>query len=170
MSEWAPAFVHFVRGLPVDLHAQQPVAPITPAGLRHFVPVRAKPYEILHSLPRDRVTSEEASPPQDRVVATDREYLAHESKELPLARADVPIHPADLVVLAIPVVVSSLRASQLVAVGEAGHPLRERKRGKEIALYPFAHTHDGTRLRGPLDTPVPALIPVRPVLVAFPVP
>ena len=49
----------------------------------------------------------------------------------------VPIDPADLIVLAIGVVVAALRSPHFVAATEHRHPLRQEQGGEHVALLPF---------------------------------
>ena len=46
---------------------------------------------------------------------------------------ELPVDPAELVVLAVGVVVAALRAAELVAGEQHRHPLREQERGEEVA-------------------------------------
>ena len=50
----------------------------------------------------------------------------------------VPVDPAQLVVLAVDVVVALLGAAQLVAVRDHRHALGQQQRGEEVALLPLA--------------------------------
>ena len=58
-----------------------------------------------------------------------------------------PVDPADLVVLAVGVVVALLRAIQLVAGQQHGHALREEQRGQQVAHLAAAQRDDRARRR-----------------------
>ena len=57
--------------------------------------------------------------------------------QIVMAGRSLPIHPTDLVVLAICVVVAGLRPPALVAGHDHRRPLREQQRGQEIADLPL---------------------------------
>ena len=62
----------------------------------------------------------------------------------------VPVGPADLVVLAVGVVVAALRLAELVAAADHRHALREQQRRHEVALLPLAQLeHAPDRRSGP---------------------
>jgi hypothetical protein len=62
------------------------------------------------------VSLEETPPPEDRVAAAQRDELGGEAQQPTINRR--PVKPADLVVLAVGVVVASLGAAELVATQE----------------------------------------------------
>ena len=78
---------------------------------------------------------------------------------------EVPVDPADLVVLGVDVVVPLLGAADLVAVGQHRHPLREEEGGHEIALGLLARGDDLRVVGRPLD----AVVPRHVVVVTVPV-
>src|SRR3989441_7906996 len=79
----------------------------------------------------------------------------------------VPIHPADLVVLAVRVVVPALSPAQFVAVQDHRHPLRAEQGGQHVALDALAHPADARRLGRSLGAPVLAVVGVRAVTVVL---
>src|SRR5438876_4890257 len=77
-----------------------------------------------------------------------------------------PIEPADLVVLAISVVIPVLRPSPLIAAGQHRHALRKKKRRQEISALPFAQGIDLRVIRRPFCAAIPGLIIIVAVVVA----
>src|SRR4029077_4683846 len=68
--------------------------------------------------------------------------LACELEKLILLFVAIPIEPADLVVLAISVIVAFLRSARFVAAAEHWHTLGKKKCGQEIPPLPFAQGVD----------------------------
>ena len=110
---------------------------------------------------------EEPTPLQHRVLLPDADHPTHEAQEVPLLRAQGPVQPGKLVVLAIGVVVPALAVAQLVAAAEHGNALRQQHRGQQVALLPLAQRqHMGVAGR-PLHPAVPAQIVVGAVAVVL---
>ena len=80
---------------------------------------------------------------------------------LVLFRAHRPVHPGDLVVLAVGVVVASLGAPDLVAGQQHRDALRQQQRGEEVALLPRPQREHRLVVGRALDAAVPG-----PVVVA----
>ena len=97
--------------------------------------------------------------------AAQREGGAREGEEL-LVRM-LPIHPREVGIVTVGIVVAELRAAELVAMGEERHALRERERGQHAARHARAPAEDA-RVRGwPLDAPVAGAVVVRAVAALF---
>src|SRR6266542_2219266 len=77
----------------------------------------------------------------------------------------VPRRPADLVVLAIRVVVASLRVSELVAAADHRHTDRQQQRGHDVSALPVAQLQDSPIRGGAFDPAVPAEILILAVTV-----
>src|SRR5207248_6024866 len=67
----------------------------------------------------------------------------------------IPVHPGDLVVLAIAVVVATLCPAELIAVQQHRHALCEEKGREEVALLLFAERDDPGIVRLALGAAVP---------------
>src|ERR1700751_2490874 len=89
-----------------------------------------------------------------------------EIERLVLFLINLPIKPADLVVLAISVVIAILRPAPLIAAGQHGHALRKKKCRQEIPPLPFAQSIDLGLVGGPFDAAIPRKIIVVAILVA----
>ena len=70
-------------------------------------------------------------------------------------RGGWPVHPGDLAVLAVGVVIAPLGAAHLVARGQHRHPLGQQQRGQEVALLPLAQPENPGVVRGALGAAVP---------------
>ena len=79
----------------------------------------------------------------------------------------VPVEPADLVVLAIGVVVAALRAPDLVAHQQHRRPEREQGQGQEVLDLAVAQRLDGGIVGRPFDAAIPAEVVVGAVAVVF---
>ena len=90
-----------------------------------------------------------------------------ELEKLVLFFVALPMEPADLVVLAISVVVAVLRPAPLIAAGQHRHALRKEKRRQKISALPIAQGIDLRVIRRSFDAAVPREIIIVAVLVAF---
>src|SRR5678816_4485773 len=98
-----------------DQHAERPRVLVVPIAGIHLVTERMAPAHVLVlaiDLPR---ALEEGIASQTGRVLAQREQLSDECSEPHTVLGEVPIDPADLVVLAVRIVVASLRAAELVA-------------------------------------------------------
>ena len=79
----------------------------------------------------------------------------------------IPVDPRQLVVLAVHVVVDSLSAAQLVAVGDHRDTLGEHEGRQEVALLTVAQLDDVLVIRVSLDAAVPRTIVIRAIRAAL---
>ena len=93
------------------------------------------------------------------------DQVAGEREERALALVEIPVDPADLVVLGVDVVVPLLGAADLVAVRQHRHPLREEQGGHQIALGLLARGED----LGVFGRSLHAVVPRQVVIVTVPV-
>src|SRR5262249_1631050 len=84
---------------------------------------------------------------------------------LPLC--EIPVNPADFVVLAVGIVVSSLGAPDLVAGGKHRDAVRQKESRQKIASLAASDLQNGGIARRTLDAAVPAPILVATVAVTF---
>ena len=140
---------------------------IRPVLLRHLRAVGADPGDVLGLHPGVRLAGEEGTPSQNGVVLHDLDDVAYEVAQLLASFADLPVEPADLVVLAVGVVVAQLRAADLVATEQHGHALGEEQRGQEVALHAVARPLNPRRLGLALGAPVAAVVLVAAVVVVL---
>src|SRR5581483_1405890 len=86
----------------------------------------------------------------------DRDHLADEADQGAIVIADRrPVDPADLVALAIGVVVAALGAPELVAREQHRRAERQQQGGEEIALLALAQLPDRRIVGRALDAAVP---------------
>src|SRR5688572_23939349 len=105
-----------------------------PFGIGHFAAVRLQPDDVLDPRTTYRATLKKMPAPQNRVLAAQPDHAYEELKQLPPVGRGGPVEPGDFVVLAVRVVVATLRASDLVAAEDHRHPLRKHQRGYQIAF------------------------------------
>src|SRR5439155_26283118 len=104
----------------------------------------------------DPPSLEKAAPVQQRVPPAELRQALHERDQCLVLVAQAPANPAQLVVLAVRVVVAALRAPQLVAGEQYPHALRQEQRREEIPLLLRAQReHVGIVGRAP-DAAIPA--------------
>ncbi len=71
------------------------------------------------------------------------DHKSDEFSEVPVFERDIfPIEPGNLVVMAVGVVVASLRAADLVAGEQHRDPERQQQGGDQVALLEFAQGSD----------------------------
>ena len=115
----------------------------------------------------DDLTAEERPPPQHRICRADREEAAREVEQASLPLVQIPVDPAGLIVLAVGVVVATLRARKLVTERDHRHALRQGEGRQDVAHGSIAGFENGRIARRPLDPPVATEIVARAVLVVF---
>jgi hypothetical protein len=158
----SPAFVTFVRRPPRDQHPQETVLRIRPIRVGHLRAVRPDPHHVLLATAVEH-PAEERAPPQHGIRPEDLQRLPGEPQHVQVSA--FPVEPAELVVLAVGVVVPLLRAPDLVAAEEHPYALGEDERGHQVALHPLADLDDLRLVTRSLDTPVGGEVLVGPVLV-----
>src|SRR6185437_10114216 len=96
-----PAVVDFIGCIAVDEHADGVGIAILPIAVRHLLPIRANPAQVLGTALERRFAAKEVPPTQNRVGMPDVEALAGEREEVPLSIVEIAFHPRDLVVLGV---------------------------------------------------------------------
>src|SRR5660398_245726 len=114
-----------------------------------------------------RPTAEERVLAQHRRVAAQPQQLADQAEQGNLVRADVPVHPGDLVVLAVGVVVAVLGAPHLIARQQHRHAGGQQQGSQQVALQLATDGVDGRVVGRTLDAAVPGPVLVVPVPVAL---
>src|SRR5262249_61326475 len=104
---------------------------------------------------------------QPRCAPPDREPVASDAEHLLAPRVEHPVPPADVVVLAVGVVVAALRAADLVALAEHGDALGEGEAGEQVARETVAQANHVRPLRLALDAPIVAPVGVAAVVVVL---
>src|SRR5205823_5052840 len=92
---------------------------------------KLEPGQILDIRAGQEQALEVAAPAQHRVVAAKRDHSTRELQQRALLLVQVPVEPAELVVLTVPVVVAVLCTRNLVTTEQHRHALREQQRGEE---------------------------------------
>src|SRR5215211_3880350 len=96
-----------------------------PFCVSHLVTVCTDPRDVLYIRTTNLAAAEETSPAQARMFAAQCDDATGELKEMLMLRVEVPVVPADFIILAICVVVAALRASNLIAATQHRYALRE---------------------------------------------
>src|SRR5215211_3226476 len=108
---------------------------------------------------------EEAGAAETGMGVAQRDQVASELEEGTRTPIEVPVDPADLIVLGVDVVVPPLRAADLIAMRQHRHSLREEERCHQIALGLLAGGDD----LGVLARSLHAMVPRHIVIVTIPV-
>src|SRR2546427_4756092 len=159
--------VDLVEAVPAQAKAETPRQWIGPVLLGHLLAVRAKPGEVLHFRAANAAAVEELAAAEHRMMLAKPDDLLRELEHVSRGRLEAPIHPGQLVVLAVRIVVALLRASQLVAVEQHGHAEREHQRGEEGAFGPLPLIEDPRVVGGPFGAAVPREIVVVAVAIVL---
>ena len=109
------------------------------------------------------------APAQHPVGCPQPSEAAKEGTLVPAVSGRLPVHPGQLVILAVDVVVALLGAAHLVSVRQHGDALRQQERGQQVALLPGAQREHLRIVRLALDPAVPGPVTAVAVLVPFPV-
>ena len=131
-----------LRVLLLDRVARQPDAqaadiPLGPVLIRHLFAIRAKPGDVLDLRATDAAALKKAAAPEHGMVLSQLDQASCKGHERLLMFAQVPIDPADLIVLAIGVVVAVLRPAHFVAAADHRHALGQEQGGQQVALLPL---------------------------------
>src|SRR5204863_7764522 len=108
--------VELVEGVAGQPEAEGACQWIGPVLFRHLLAVRTEPGEVLHFRAANAAAVEELAAAELRMMLAKPDDLLRELEHVSRVRLEVPIHPGQLVVLAVRIVVALLRAVQLVAV------------------------------------------------------
>src|SRR6267378_4179418 len=98
-----------------------------PFFVAHLVAAGVEPHHIPDLRPADSPALEKLRTPKNRMIAPELNQLLREPEKVFLLIVVFPREPAQLVILAIRVVISVLRARPLVAGVEHRHTLREEQ-------------------------------------------
>src|SRR5687768_5015610 len=107
------ALVPLVHDLAVELHPQAAHQRLTPLFLAHLGAVGPKPLDVVDMAAMHAAALEELAPVQRRVRVADLDEPTRKLQQRPTVVAEPPVDPADLVVLAVGVVVAALSAVAL---------------------------------------------------------
>ncbi len=159
------AFVHVVQAVAVqeDPHALR--LGVVPVLVAQFCPVEAQPHDVAHVLAADGAATEELAAVQRRVGFAQPDDLLRERQQVLVEVR--PVVPADLVVLAVGVVVPALRAADLVAAQQHRRALTQEQGRQEVPLLLASQGVDGGVVRLAFRAAVPGDVVVVPVVAAF---
>ncbi len=118
VQEWSPSRVFLVNGVAGQPDAQAADISLGPVVIGHLFAVGAQPVEILDLRTTDAAALKEPASPEHRMFLSERDEAPREGEERLLRLAQLPVDPADFVVLTIGIVVASLRPAHLIAAAE----------------------------------------------------
>src|SRR5262245_62183282 len=104
--------VELVERLAVQSKGEGPGQWIGPVLFGHLLAVRTEPGEVLHFGAANAAAVEELAPAKDRMLLPEPDDLLRELEQVERVWREIPVHPGQLVVLAVRVVVAVLRAGQ----------------------------------------------------------
>jgi len=102
-----------------------------------------------------------------RVATPKRDQRTCEREQRAAVVVELPIDPADLVVLTIGVVVALLRPADLVAGAQHGNALREEQDREQVSLLPLAERANRRVVARALDAAIPAPVGVATVTIVL---
>ena len=120
-----------------ELHAEGAAQAVAPVAVGHLAAFGREPVDVLEPVARHgRRRTGNRGGGRRRSACASRSAPARSARSSgsPLRRAQ--FEPADLVVLAVGVVVAALRARELVAHQQHRHALRKQQRRQQVALLP----------------------------------
>src|SRR5206468_2445765 len=103
-----------------------------PFIIRHFVPVWSQPGNVFDRGTSNRAALKKTAPVETRMSSADCDQALHILDQVAIILLEPPVNPAQLVVLAIRVVVATLCSAELIACQEHRNTLREEQAGQQI--------------------------------------
>jgi hypothetical protein len=115
--------VALIHDVAVQQQADAADQAVRPLLVVHLQAIRAVPLDVLDLVAPDGPSLEEGAAMEDRVLLAQRDQPLGEAEQLALVPIEIPVEPADRVILAVGVVVPALGAPPLVAGDEHRHAL-----------------------------------------------
>ena len=171
VHDLATAHVHTRDALSVEPHTHGPGQRFIPVLRHHGSAVRVEPGNVRHGifvreLAHVHGTAVEELRAAERGVVLPQ--VRDRGRELDQRTVHaLPVDPRQLVVLAVRVVVTVLRAAQLITVQQHGGALGQQQGGQVVALLAGSQSQNGGIVRGTLLTAVPGAVVGLAVVVAL---
>src|ERR1700736_3843153 len=160
--------VAYLRRHAVDERAEGPhPAAVLPVLRHHPLPVGPEPDDILIGMLRFGIAVVEDIAMKIRMLFAVLDHSPREFQKLRARRVQIPVIPGNFRILTIGVVVSLLRAAQLIAAGYHGRTLSEHQGTPEIALLPLAHFDDSRIVGRTFHAAAPRTVVVAAVAAIF---
>src|SRR6185436_12173757 len=150
-----------------DQHAERASVLVVPIAGVHLVTERMTPADVLVLAIDLTCALEEGVASQTRRVLAQREQLPDECGEPHASLGEIPVDPADLIVLAVSVVVALLRAAEFVTRLQHRYTLRDDQRREQVADLALAQLHHGGIFGRTFDAAIPAEIVVVAIAIFF---
>ena len=138
VTQRLPTRIRFAEGIASQQHAETSCKVLVPFDDGHLSAGRREPCDVFPRCALRRASLQESTTPEHRVQTSKRQQSTRERQHLLAFVIQMPIDPAQLVVLAIGVVVAVLRAPHFIAGREHRHALRKQERRQQIAFLPRA--------------------------------
>src|SRR5258708_2158955 len=153
-------------GLTVEEETDGAGKAVLPVLVRHDLPVGAEPADVSGIGAVQRTAHEPASTLEDGMLVAEVDDPGEEGQQLTvlLIAGVLPVEPGELIVLAVGVVVASLRAADLVAAVDHRHADGEQQGAEEVALLAGAQGVHLLAIGGSFFPAVPGAIVSRAVV------
>lgn len=158
-----------VHRLPAKQETDGARVTCVPFLVAHFLPRWTKPHDVFYSQASNWSSLEEFGPAKDRVFLAESDQLYNEADQPLFDFAALPGEPAELVILAINVVVTLLTPREFVPAREHGNALRKKKRCQKVPDLSSAQGVDFFILGWTFDSAVPRVVIGVPVPIPFPI-
>ncbi len=167
VAQLTPSFIRFIQSLTRKKHSQTVKRRIAPLFLAHFIAAGIEPLDIFYSCALDRTALKKTTSAEYGMPLAKVDHALHEGQQVTIFRLQIPVQPADFVVLAVGVVVSRLSMPDCVPRIQHGYALRKQKRCQQIPLLLGAQSLDVGIVGGALYSAIPAAIVIVAVAIAF---
>src|SRR5690242_20161941 len=124
-------------------YAEATDIPLFPILFGHLLAVRTEPGEVLDVRAVYTAALKELPASKDRMSRPEHDQSAGEGEKRLLSIREVPIEPADIIVLTVGVVISLLRTADFVASADHRDALRQQQRGEHVAFLAGPQLADG---------------------------
>ena len=152
---------------PIHQHAEATHQGIGPLRGLHLFSVGVDPGEVFDAKFLDKLSSQEAIATQYRIFVAQAGELLHKSNERFIFLLQGPIHPTDVVILAVRVVVALLGATHFITGQHHRGTLREQQGCQHVADLAGAQSVDRGVVGGSFGAAIPGAIVGGAVLVVF---
>src|SRR5258708_34405438 len=160
VDDGLPVLIGYGEGLTVEEETDGAGKAVLPVLVRHDLAVGAEPADVAGAGAVQRTAHKPAATLEDRMLVAEVDDPGEEGQQLTvlLIEGVLPVEPGELIVLAVGVVVASLRAADLVAAVDHRPADGEQQGAEEVALLAGAQDVDLLAIGGSFLPAVPGAV------------
>src|SRR5262245_52012569 len=166
VADWFTFKTKNIDCIATEKHADTANEWRSPFFVAHLAAARIEPHHIANLGAAYPAALKKFRPAKDGMRVAKRKQLSRKLQKPILLFAARPIEPADLVILAISIVVAVLRSSPLISATQHRNPLGKKKCGQKIPALPLAQRVDLRIFRWTFGPAIPRQIVIVAIFVA----